>query len=69
MQKQDVSEVMAPSTLGNKAEIRAITNITPIVPLNAGLNAIVGKRSSGAVEIGKAVFATCGYWPIIKIQR
>ena len=51
IQKQEVSEVMAPSTLGNKAEIRAMINMMPMVPLNALLSAIVGNRSSGAVLI------------------
>jgi hypothetical protein len=55
MQNQEVREVMAPSTLGNNAEINAIINNTPIVLLNSLLNAIVGNRSSGAVTILLAV--------------
>ena len=51
MQKQDVSDVMAPSTLGNNAEINAMINMIPIAPLNALLNAIVGNRSSGGTFI------------------
>ncbi len=51
IQKQEVREVIAPSTLGKRAEIRAMMNMTPIEPLKASLNAIVGNRSSGAVEI------------------
>ena len=47
IQKQEVSEVMAPSTLGNNAEINAMIKMMPIAPLNALLNAIVGNRSSG----------------------
>ena len=51
MQKQEVSDVMAPSTLGNNAEINAMINNMPIEPLNASLKAIVGNKSSGAVVI------------------
>ena len=51
MQKQDVSDVIAPSTLGNNAEIKAIMKMIPIEPLNALLKAIVGKRSSGGTFI------------------
>src|SRR6187200_1178354 len=47
IQKQDVSDVMAPSTLGKRADINAMMKMIPIEQLNALLNAIVGKRSSG----------------------
>ena len=51
MQKHDVSDVMAPSTLGNKAEIIAMIKIIPMLLLNVSLNAIVGKRSSAGTLI------------------
>src|SRR5690349_17247395 len=51
IQKQEVSDVMAPSTLGNNAEMRAMINIMLTAWPNVLLNAIVGKRSSGAVLI------------------
>ena len=51
IQKQDVSDVIAPSTLGNRADINAIIKIIPIAPLKASLSAMVGKRSSGGTVI------------------
>ncbi len=51
MQKHEVKEVIAPSTLGNKAEIRAMIKMMPIVPLKASLKAIVGNKSSGGTAI------------------
>lgn len=42
---------MAPSTLGNKAEIMAITKIIPMTPLNVSLEAMVGNKSSGTAVI------------------
>ena len=56
IQKQDVSEVMAPSTLGKSAEINAMIKRTPIDPLNASLSAIVGNKSSG-LSVGKLACA------------
>ena len=57
MQKHEVSDVMAPSTLGNNAEISAMIKMMPMVPLNASLNAIVGNNSSG----GTLIFLEAAY--------
>ena len=51
IQKQDVNDVMAPSTLGKSAEINAIIKMMPIDPLKALLYAMVGNRSSGGTDI------------------
>ena len=51
IQKQEVSDVIAPSTLGNKAEIKAITNMIAMALLKLPLSAMVGNKSSGAVCI------------------
>ena len=44
-------DVIAPSTLGNRADISAIIKIIPMAPLKVSLNAIVGNKSSGATVI------------------
>ena len=51
IQNEDVSAVIAPSALGNRADIRAIIKITEMIPGTASPRAMVGNNRSGLASI------------------
>ena len=55
MQKDEVSAVIAPSALGNKAEIKAIIKMIEMIAGTPSPNAMVGNNLSGAVLIPLAL--------------